>query len=89
MTSDSTVRGEAGPGAGDVRTLPLVDISRFRSPDPAVREAFLADLRHAAHDVGFFYVTGHGIPPRGTDGVLAAAHRVLRAAARGTAGSRT
>ena len=44
----------------DVQTLPLVDISRFR--DPARREGFLAELRHAAHDVGFFYVTGHGIP---------------------------
>jgi len=52
-------------------TLPLVDVSRFR--DPAQREAFLADLRHAAHDVGFFYVVGHGIPPEVTDGVMAAA----------------
>lgn len=52
-------------------TLPLVDISRFR--DPAQREAFLEDLRHAAHDVGFFYVTGHGIEPAVTDAVLAAA----------------
>ena len=74
MTIESTVGGEAGPGAGAVRALPLVDISRFRSGDPAVREAFLADLRHAAHDVGFFYVTGHGIAPDVTDGVLAAAH---------------
>ena len=52
-------------------TLPLVDVSRFR--DPAQREAFLADLRHAAHDVGFFYVVGHGVPPEVTDGVMAAA----------------
>ena len=53
------------------QTLPRVDISRFR--DPAQREAFLADLRHAAHDVGFFYVVGHGVPAAVTDGVLAAA----------------
>jgi isopenicillin N synthase-like dioxygenase len=39
-------------------TLPVIDISRFRGPG---REAFLADLRHAAHEVGFFYVTGHGV----------------------------
>ena len=43
----------------DVQTLPLVDISRLR--DPAERQAFLAELRHAAHDVGFFYVVGHGV----------------------------
>ncbi len=52
----------------DVQTLPLVDISRFR--DPAQREEFLAELRHAAHDVGFFYVVGHGIPAEVTDAVL-------------------
>jgi isopenicillin N synthase-like dioxygenase len=39
-------------------TLPVIDISRIRGPD---RDAFLADLRGAAHEVGFFYVTGHGI----------------------------
>jgi isopenicillin N synthase-like dioxygenase len=43
-------------------TLPLIDISRFR--DSASRAGFLAELRHAAHDVGFFYVVGHGVPER-------------------------
>ncbi|ATM88751.1 2-oxobutyrate oxidase [Yersinia frederiksenii] len=27
------------------------------------RQTFLADLRHAARDIGFFYLTGHGIDP--------------------------
>jgi isopenicillin N synthase-like dioxygenase len=40
--------------------LPVIDISRFRGPD---RDAFLADLRAAAHEVGFFYVSGHGVSP--------------------------
>ena len=39
-------------------TLPVIDISRFRGPD---RDDFLAGLRAAAHEVGFFYVTGHGV----------------------------
>jgi isopenicillin N synthase-like dioxygenase len=55
------------------QSLPLVDLRRFR--DPAQREAFLAALRHAAHDVGFFYVAGHGIPPEVTSGVLDAARQ--------------
>jgi isopenicillin N synthase-like dioxygenase len=42
------------------RRLPVLDLSRFRGPD---REGFLADLRAAAHDVGFFVVVGHGVPP--------------------------
>ncbi|MFC4945239.1 isopenicillin N synthase family dioxygenase [Pseudonocardia sp. GCM10023141] len=50
------------------RSLPVVDISRFR--DAGVdRAAFLDDLRRAAHDVGFFYVTGHGVPVAVTEGI--------------------
>ncbi|MHA6757599.1 isopenicillin N synthase family dioxygenase [Streptacidiphilus sp. PAMC 29251] len=44
-------------------SLPVIDISRFRDP-AADRPAFLAELRSAAHEVGFFYVTGHGVPAR-------------------------
>jgi isopenicillin N synthase-like dioxygenase len=40
--------------------LPWLDLSRLdgRATDHL---DFLADLREAAHDVGFFYLTGHGI----------------------------
>jgi isopenicillin N synthase-like dioxygenase len=53
-------------------SLPVIDISRFR--DPATdRQAFLAELRAAAHDVGFFYVTGHGVPAAVREEALRAA----------------
>ena len=64
MSTDQTV--EQAPA--DTQTLPLIDISRFR--DPAQRDGLLADLRHAAHDIGFFYVVGHGVPQDVTDAVL-------------------
>ncbi|CCH31056.1 Iron/ascorbate-dependent oxidoreductase [Saccharothrix espanaensis DSM 44229] len=54
------------------RALPLIDISRFRGP-AADRSAFLADLRRAAHEVGFFYVVGHGVPEELTSGIFAVA----------------
>jgi isopenicillin N synthase-like dioxygenase len=45
----------------DAPSLPLLDFSRFHQAGPQ-RDAFVADLRHAAHEVGFFYVGGHGVP---------------------------
>ncbi|MET0133207.1 MAG: 2-oxoglutarate and iron-dependent oxygenase domain-containing protein [Kibdelosporangium sp.] len=49
--------------------LPLIDLSRLRDP-AADRADFLRELRHAAHDVGFFYVVGHGVPERLTRGIF-------------------
>ena len=43
-----------------ITSLPLLDLSRLDN-NPAERTAFLADLRHAARDIGFFYLTGHGV----------------------------
>ncbi|MBW0114299.1 2-oxoglutarate and iron-dependent oxygenase domain-containing protein [Pseudonocardia abyssalis] len=46
--------------------LPVIDLSRFRGADPS---AFLAELRRAAHEGGFFYVVGHGVPDEVTGGL--------------------
>jgi isopenicillin N synthase-like dioxygenase len=43
--------------------IPLLDLRRFDAGE-AERTAALAELRAAAHDVGFFYVAGHGVDPR-------------------------
>ncbi|MGK0736441.1 isopenicillin N synthase family dioxygenase [Yokenella regensburgei] len=40
-------------------SLPILDFSHYHNP--AERPAFLQALRHAARDVGFFYLTHHGI----------------------------
>lgn len=42
--------------------LPLLDIGRL-DDGPEARAAFLEALRRAAREVGFFYLTGHGVPP--------------------------
>ena len=42
-------------------TLPIVDLSAATG-SVEERAELLERLRTAAHDLGFFYVTGHGIP---------------------------
>lgn len=44
--------------------LPLIVLGR-EAAEPAARRRFLADLREAAHDVGFFYLTGHNVAENG------------------------
>lgn len=48
------------PHTSDITALPILDLSQLDGT-PSQRQAFLDDLRYAARDVGFFYLTGHGI----------------------------
>ncbi|RVD75295.1 isopenicillin N synthase family dioxygenase [Pseudomonas koreensis] len=48
------------PHAPVINTLPILDLSLLDG-SAQQRRQFLEDLRHAARDVGFFYLTGHGI----------------------------
>lgn len=54
-------------------TLPVLDLSRLDAGPEAAAE-FRADLRAATHDVGFFYLTGTGVPPE----LEARLHRAAR-----------
>ncbi|MFT4137208.1 isopenicillin N synthase family dioxygenase [Microbacterium sp.] len=54
--------------------LPVLDLSLLdQGPEAAAR--FREQLRHATHDVGFFYLTGTGVPPE----LEARLHRTARA----------
>src|SRR3546814_8657258 len=59
---------------GPTLNLPVLDLRRFERGS-AERESFLSDLRAAARDVGFFYLTGHGIAQQRIDGVFGLARR--------------
>ncbi|QNH77627.1 isopenicillin N synthase family oxygenase [Pseudomonas protegens] len=48
------------PHSLDITALPVLDLSQLEGR-PEQRQAFLQSLRQAARDVGFFYLTGHGI----------------------------
>ncbi len=39
-------------------TLPILDLARYS--DPRIKRPF-SDLRHAARDIGFFYLINHGV----------------------------
>jgi len=54
-------------------SLPILDISQLDDPDKA--EAFKKQLREVTHDVGFFYLVGHGIPQTLIDEVLDVSRR--------------
>ncbi|MDP5228311.1 MULTISPECIES: 2-oxoglutarate and iron-dependent oxygenase domain-containing protein [Arthrobacter] len=52
-----------------LESLPVLDFSRL-SAGPQEAEGFRNDLRDAMHEVGFLYLTGHGVPQELTDAVL-------------------
>src|SRR5688572_20144291 len=45
------------------RNLPVVDVSALFGAEPAALARLVGELRRAAHEVGFLYVTGHGVSP--------------------------
>jgi isopenicillin N synthase-like dioxygenase len=56
------------------RIVPVLDLSRLEQ-GASERRTFLFDLRTAARDVGFFYLSGHGISAVQIDEVLDASRR--------------
>lgn len=57
--------------------LPQIDVSRLRTGDAAARQALAEELGRAARDVGFFYITGHGIAPELIEGLREAARALF------------
>lgn len=53
--------------------LPIIDLSGLRSESAAARRAVAAEIGRACRDIGFFYVTNHGVPDATTSGIFAAA----------------
>lgn len=53
--------------------IPLIDFAPFLSGDAAARRAVADEIAHACEEIGFFYLTGHGVAQDVIDGVFAAA----------------
>jgi isopenicillin N synthase-like dioxygenase len=57
--------------------IPVIDVSGLRAGEPGPRRAAAAALGRACREVGFFYVTGHGIPDALRRDVFDAAARLF------------
>lgn len=55
-------------------SLPILDLSRLDAGADHAK-AFCDELRQITHDVGFFYLTGHGVPGELIDELLAVSRR--------------
>jgi isopenicillin N synthase-like dioxygenase len=66
--------GRSMSGLKSKKSLPVLDLRRFDAAGDE-RASFLADLRNAAREFGFFYLSGHGIPEGLTRSVVALAWR--------------
>lgn len=52
------------------REIPVIDVGPFLAGEPGALEAAAAKLRHAQEKVGFYYLTGHGVPQDLVDAVF-------------------
>ncbi|MEN3951218.1 2OG-Fe(II) oxygenase family protein [Iodidimonas sp. SYSU 1G8] len=46
----------------DLAEVPVVDFAPFLTRDAEARAAVAAEIARACRDIGFFYLTGHGVP---------------------------
>ena len=60
-------------------SIPVIDVAPLRAGVPSGQAAAAAELGRACRDVGFFYVTGHGIAPGCIAEVFAEAKRFFAA----------
>lgn len=60
--------------------LPTIDIRDLAGDDLARRQAVADAIGRAAREVGFFYITGHGIDPALIAGIREAAKQIFRPA---------
>src|SRR5215210_9101788 len=67
-------RGRGWDNRWVIDSLPVLDLSQLDAgPDAA--ESFRAELRRVTHEVGFFYLVGHGVDSALIDEALAVSRR--------------
>lgn len=59
----------------DLARIPVLDIAGCLAGAPAARDSAAAELRFALENIGFFYLTGHGVPQPLIDRIFAETKR--------------
>jgi isopenicillin N synthase-like dioxygenase len=84
MSSEPSVRTySASPIAAaaadrpDFHSVPMIDLTGMMSNDLEARTRVAAALRDACVNVGFFYISNHGVPQELVDGMFAIAARLF------------
>ena len=75
-------RGVLGHDCAMHATIPIIDIAALATRDATARARVAAEVGAACRDVGFFAVTGHGVPAALIDDAFAASARSSRSTSR-------
>src|SRR5258706_6673778 len=79
MAVQRSTAADSDPSLGGDRLpldrIPLIDFAPFLKGAPAERRAVALKMGEACRNIGFFYLTGHGIPRSMVEGVFAEARR--------------
>ncbi len=58
------------PGSDSRHTIPVIDIAPFLAGDPEGSKAVVRAVCDACEGIGFFVITGHGVPTDRVDRVF-------------------
>ena len=61
--------------ADAVDEIPVIDLGPYRRGEPGAREKLGHDIAHVFENVGFYFITNHGVPQALIDEAFAAARR--------------
>ena len=66
---------DAGTTEAPIREIPVIDLAPCLAGEPGALETTAAQFRHCLEKIGFFYISGHGVPQSLLDGIFAATQR--------------
>lgn len=66
------------PNTTAFRSIPTIDLSPSFTPSSEARAAVARQINEACTTVGFFYITGHGIPAEVCEAILELAQRFFK-----------